>query len=157
MGSTASSTLRIAIALGLVVIGLTGCAPATGPSANAPVPTPSSTAADERPAVFVPGGTAAENHAWFDAVNAELLAVDPMPGGRAIIDTLASAGFDTSTMEVSRDETPMGHRADAVQFSVRVDDECLLGQASPAGYSSVRASVLATGTCLVGQTRPIDW
>jgi len=46
-----------------------------------------------------------------------------------------------------------------VQFAVRWAEECLIGQYGPAsgGYHSLVAPRLSTGTCLAGQTRPIDW
>lgn len=150
----------------VVLLMLTGCAPGESPnSTDAPrstdtQPTDTRPTGTPRPvpsASPVPGGSAAENLPWFDAVNRELLEARPMPGGRAIVDGLIATGFDRDAIEVTPDRTPDGHAADAVQFSVRVGEECLLGQASGAGYSSVVAGVLATGTCLVGRTRPIDW
>lgn len=79
--------------------------------------------------------------------------------GRAYIDALTNAGFDRSQMQVTEDETTVGLQADSVQFSVRMEDECLVGQVGPAIGDPVVALLpgLATGGCLIGQTRPIDW
>jgi hypothetical protein len=49
--------------------------------------------------------------------------------------------------------------ADSVQFAVLFAGDCLIGQYGPAsgGYHSAVGPALATGGCLVGETRPIDW
>jgi hypothetical protein len=62
-------------------------------------------------------------------------------------------------MEVTFDATAADLAADSIQFAVRFKGECLIGQAGPAsgGYHSVIAAQLATGRCLVGSTRQIDW
>ncbi len=144
-----------------VLLVLTGCAAEQGktsPGAPRPMGTQSTgIPSPEASARLVPGGSAAENLAWFDTVNRALLEGQAMPGGRAIVDGLIAAGFDRDAIEVTADRTPNGHAVDAVQVSVRIGEECLIGQASGAGYSSVVTEVLATGTCLVGRTRPIDW
>lgn len=109
------------------------------------------------PARFDPDGTVDENLAIFDEVNARLLAADSSPGGRAIVDNLVAAGFDRAAMEVTRDTTPIGRQADSVQFSVRVGDGCLVGQASDSGYVGIVGPVLGGSRCLIGEVRPIDW
>lgn len=115
-----------------------------------PVPEPE---ADPGP---VPGGTADDNLPYFDFVNAAFLA-DGNPGGRPIIDNLVAAGFDKAAMQVTADLTPHGSAVDSVQFSVRIGDECLIGQADDEGYVSTVAPALESGGCLVGKTRAIDW
>ena len=49
--------------------------------------------------------------------------------------------------------------ADSVQWSVRFNGECLIGQFGPAsgGYHSIVTPILTTGSCLIGTTRPINW
>ena len=95
----------------------------------------------------------------FDSVNRATLAADPEADGRAVIDNLATAGFDKAAMELTADRTTIGNAADSIQFSVRWGGSCLIGQNGPAvgGYHSTLAPVLGTGTCLIGSTRPIDW
>ncbi len=79
--------------------------------------------------------------------------------GRDYIDALVSAGFPKDAMQVTQDETSVDDPADSIQFSVRVGDECLVGQVGPS-VSRPTAIVmpgLPEGECLVGQTRRIDW
>jgi hypothetical protein len=163
-GSTRSAGLaRVNAAFLIVGLGLSGCA-ATPPAAPV-TPTATSVApADPTPTeaaapAFDPAGTAEENHAYFDSVVAATIAVEANPPGRTIIDALVAAGFAKEDLEVTSDETTKGVAADSIQFSARVNGECLVGQNGPSsgGYHSVVAPLLATGTCLVGATRQIDW
>lgn len=102
---------------------------------------------------------ASDNLAYFDSVNVGVIAADASAGGRAFIDALVAAGFEESQMEVTADRTTVDLSADSVQFAVRFAGDCLIGQYGPAsgGYHSAVGPVLATGSCLVGETRPIDW
>lgn len=146
--------------VGLSIIGLvvTGCSqPAPEPTAS---PTSSPSAVETAPAAptLLPEGTAAENLPFFDAVNAATLAANPAAGGQAIIDGLVAAGFPKAEMEVSSDTTSIGDPADSIQFSIRWQGSCILGQNGPAtGYHSSVVPLLDTGRCLIGATRPIDW
>lgn len=141
------------------MIGLAGC------SFASPDPTPTATATAEptEPAPAAPelrpDLSAAENLAFFDSVNQAVVAADPNAGGRAFIDALVAAGFDKAAMQVTADRTTIDEPADSVQFSVAFQGECLVGQYGPksGGYHGAVRSMLGTGTCLVGQTRPIDW
>jgi hypothetical protein len=145
------------------VVGLTGCgspqpaAPAASQapvasSAPAPTPTPTPAAAPQ----LLPDGTAQENLPYFDSIN-NALASGQQANGRAIIDSLVAAGFDKSAMQVTPDTTPTHHNADSIQFAVQLGGECLIGQFGGGEYTSVAGPALATGGCLVGKTRPIDW
>ncbi len=119
---------------------------------------PSSTATSTpAPAAFDPAAGAAGNADYFDAVISALFNDNTEPDGRAIIDRLVESGFPRADMEVTPDKTAVGLDADAVQFSVRLGDQCLVGQVGTSGYSSIVAPVLGTGRCLVGVTRSIDW
>ena len=60
-------------------------------------------------------------------------------------------------MQVTPDTTPTRNNTDSIQFSVQLGNECLIGQFGGGEYTSVVAPALATGGCLVGKTRPIDW
>jgi len=152
--SCAATVLAVAMALS----GCSAPVPTAAPSASASesaTSTPS--AAPPAEPALVPGGTAEDNRPYFEQVITALLATDPMPGGRAIIDGLTAAGFDRGAMELTPDGTTIGREADSVQFSVRIGDECLLGQAAASGHS-VSAGPLADGShCLIGKTRAIDW
>ncbi|HEU0183382.1 MAG TPA: hypothetical protein VFR16_14415 [Agromyces mariniharenae] len=116
-------------------------------------PTPSA------PATLSPQLSAAENLAFFDAVNLDVISVNDEAGGRNFVDALAAAGFDKTQMQVTADRTTVDLAADSVQFAVLFQGECLVGQYGPAsgGYHSAVRPALGTGGCLVGQTRPIDW
>lgn len=133
-------------------------APTAGSSTPAPsTPAPTSTASQEP--VLVPDGSAEENLPLFAAVTASVWAGAERASGRAYIDALTAAGFDRSAMQVTNDLTTVGNGAESIQFSVRWDQECLIGQVGPATGEPVTVvvPVLAEGTCLVGRTRPIDW
>ena len=158
-------TASIIAGTGLMLAALlTGCAASVGAE---PAPTTSTgsvapSAPVEPDAVapeLVPDGSAADNLPYFDATVATVLAAEPNPGGRAYIDALAGAGFDKTQMEVTFDTTHVDLAVDAVQFSVRLNGECLIGQNGPSsgGYHSMVAPPFSTGTCLIGSTRQIDW
>ncbi len=163
-----SPTARIRRPIGAVTIGLAitaatvlaGCVPTAGPEPT-PRPSASSTSGSSpSPApepTLVPEGNAADNLAYFDAVNSTFLAANPTPGGRQIIDNLVAAGFDKSTMQVTPDVTAIGGAVDSVQFAVRFGDRCLIGQSSGAGYVGIEGPVVGGSTCLLGTTRAIDW
>ena len=155
------------VGLGLVGLTLVGCSSTPGGPADTPaqtaVETPDASAAPVTPEDVAPAlvadGTAADNLGYFDSVVTAVLATEPNPVGRSYIDALVAAGFDKSAMEVTSDTTTKGEPVDSIQFSVRITDECIVGQNGPSsgGYHSIVAPTLATGTCLVGATRQIDW
>ena len=62
-------------------------------------------------------------------------------------------------MQVTNDTSTVGNPAESIQFAVRWGEECLIGQVGPATGEPVTVvvPVLAEGSCLVGQTRPINW
>ncbi|TFC01387.1 hypothetical protein E3O42_10615 [Cryobacterium adonitolivorans] len=157
--SRRATTWAACLVLGLG-LGLAGCsaAPVDGPAPTESAmasPTPTEAA----PPALVPAGTATENLPYFDSVITAALSADPNAAGRSYIDALVAAGFDKTKMEVTADATTKGEPADSIQFSVNVTGGCLIGQHGPStgGYHSVVAPLLATGTCLVGATRQIDW
>ena len=147
-----------AVVASLLCFGLVACTPeAPGPTAPPPQTTePSDTTSPEVPIELVPGGTAEENRPYFDQVSAEVVA-GGMPDGKTIIDHLVAAGFTKEDMEVTADKSPRGGPVDTIQFSVKFGDQCVIGQAGVGDYISLLAPTIATGTCLVGKTRPIDW
>lgn len=156
--STASALGLVAgLAIALALAGCTGSTPQATASRTA---TPAATStATPTAAGLVPGGTAQENLAYFNTVNQATLAANPNAQGRDFIDALVAAGFTKADMQVTVDTTTIGLKANSIQFSVRMGDSCLIGQngADAGGYSSMVTPVLSTGSCLIGQTRPIDW
>jgi len=152
-----------------VLAACTPVVPAPTPSGASTAPTTDPTSSGspssgrtESPApapVLVPDGTAADNLPYFAAVTAAVWATDSRVAGRAYIDALVAAGFDKAAMQVTSDTSTVGNPAESIQFAVRWGDECLVGQVGPATGDPVTVvlPVVAEGTCLVGQTRPIDW
>jgi hypothetical protein len=156
---------RIRLALGastaaLALAALAGCSPGSPMPTPTAVPTPSGSATsvtnDPNP-VLRPGQSAAANQQFFDATNAALQAAAGKSDGRTIVDTLVNAGFVKTDMEVTYDSTALGIPADSIIVSVRIGDECLIGQFAPSYYRGDLQPLLGTGRCLVGLQRPIDW
>jgi hypothetical protein len=145
-----------------MLVGLTACTfddPQPTPPATArPTPSTPGTASPTAPE-FRPELSAIENLPYFDWVNGGVIAANASAGGRDFIDALVAAGFDKAQMQVTADRTTVDLAADSVQFSVLFQGECLVGQYGPAsgGYHGAVRPPLGAGTCLVGQTRPIDW
>jgi len=153
----------LAIALGAVVALLAGCtstasSPATTPAtpANSSASTSTTTAAPA-PLALDPAGNAEANLDYFILVAETLLNGAPDSGGREVIDALVAGGFDKAEMEVTPDTTAVGLDADNIQFSVRINGDCLIGQSGNVRFHALAAPLLASGTCLVGKTRAIDW
>lgn len=148
------SSIVIGFLLFAVIFGLTGCGETaedqtlepTGPP-TAAVPT------------LDPSQKAQENVLFFDHINRQTLAANPEAKGQDFINGLINAGFNRNAMEVTEDFTSINLKANSIQFSVRMIDACLIGQNGPDsnGYNSIISPILATQTCLVGKTRPIDW
>lgn len=149
---------------GVAALLLAGCVSgdpqpvATSSSSAAPSPSASASAAPVVIPKFLPNGTALANKAYFDYVNKTLLDKKPDAGGQAIIDNLIEAGFDKAAMQVTPDRTAvLALNADSIQFSVQAFEQCLIGQISGHGYTSVIGPIVSDGICLAGKTRPIDW
>jgi hypothetical protein len=152
-----SRYLRVGVAAAIVVAGmlaLTACV-----DAPAPIPTPTATATPTTPTgpAIDLDGTATDNLPYFDQVNGDLIAAGGTLDGRAFIDNLVAAGYPKSDLEVTSDTTAINGPADNIQFAVRLNGTCLIGQYGNIGYASTAVELLATGRCLVGATRPIDW
>lgn len=155
---TPRPVITLTAAAALLAAALTGCAPSSpepAPSAPSASPTPTTPSGP----TLEPDGDAADNLPLFAAVTASVWGTEERESGRAYVDALIAAGFDRAAMQVTPDQTTVGNPADSIQFSVRWGDECLVGQVGPATGEPVTAVVpaLAEGTCLVGETRPIDW
>jgi hypothetical protein len=142
----------------LVMATLAGCVPET------PMPTPEptgsgdpSSTATEPPRNLDLGGTAGSNQPFFDDTNNALIAQGGALDGRAFIDNLVAAGFPKAAMEVTPDRTTVNAQTDQLQFSVRINGACLIGQYGGGEYNSSVGPQLTDGRCLIGTTRPIDW
>jgi hypothetical protein len=153
--------LLLALAATTVMLALAACtSPAAQPTTQpTPSAVPSETPEPVEPPALQPDGTAADNLAYFDSIAGSVLEAAPDASGEAFINALVAGGFAKADMEVGFDRTSVDLAADSVQWSVRFNGECLIGQFGPAsgGYHSIVTPILATGSCLVGATRPIDW
>lgn len=138
---------------------LSACGSDRGDNVPMPVPTktasasPSAAPAPAPDPTLLPGGTALANLAYFDFVNAKLLAVNADPSTDAIIENLVNSGFAAGDIEVTPDKTDVLRRpADSIEFSVKSGEGCLLGQFQAGGYSSAVGEPADGGTCLIGAT-----
>lgn len=157
---TARATLVGSALLALI---LTGCTPqdeddSPSPSTTTTSSTPTPTE-EPAPIAFVPGGTADENLPIFTQIVDTVWASADNAAGRAYVDALVAVGFDKAAMQVTEDTSTIGQRAESLQFSVQVGEQCLVGQVGPATGDPVATVLpaLPDGGCLIGQTRPIDW
>jgi hypothetical protein len=149
----------------LVALALSGCVGGSHPvtSSTAPAPTATTsgtpTATPTAAPTLRPTLSAADNLAFFDATNQKTLASYPDPTGRQLIDGLVAAGFDKKNMLVTADKTTINLTPGSIQFSVKLNGSCLIGQygGDGVGYHSQVTPVLATGNCLVGETSAINW
>lgn len=153
----------------LAVLGLAGCvatpverAPSAsaGSASAAPTADAGATAsATPMAPAFVSNGTASQNLPFFTSVVGTVWSGPDQVAGRAYIDALVSAGFDKAAMQVTPDQSTVGNAAESIEFSVRMGDECLVGQVGPSIGAPVTAVLpgLSAGGCLIGQTRAIDW
>ena len=155
-GTVLRAALPIVI-LAIAAVALAGCVPTVpAPTKTAAAPTSSASATPEGPTINL-AGTAGQNQAYFDAVNKKFIAAGGDLSGRPFIDNLVKAGFPKVNMELTPDRTSVNLAADSIQFSIRFDTTCLIGQYGNIGYTSTVTKTLATNRCLVGTTRPIDW
>ena len=158
--SRTSVVLGTAIAAALLIV-VTAC---TGAPAPMPVPTSSATASLDPGAqdlpdavpVLRPGGTAVQNQLFFEYVLEQYRVGNGIGTADALVATLAAAGFDITTMEVTPEYTAIGLAADSVVVSVQLGGECLIGQVFADHRVSLIVPPLATGRCLVGETHPIQ-
>ena len=147
-------TLALAAALGAGLSACVGGPPAPTPPPNTASPSPGETTPPEPEIVL--NGTATENRPYFDLVNIATIEAGGVDG-RSFIDGLVVAGYSKEAMEVTPDRTSINAQADNIQFAVRLNGTCLIGQYGGSGYASYAGPLLADGRCLIGTTRPIDW
>jgi hypothetical protein len=157
----------VAMVAAALAVGLAGCTPpATSPSTQPPSTQPPSTSTNSPSGTpstpiaaptYDPKGTALQNLAYFNAIGRTKIGNHPSIQGKAIVDDLVAAGFDKKAMEITPDKTSIGLAAWNIEFSVKINGTCLIGQAGNVGFNSFAAPLLASGKCLVGTTRKIDW
>lgn len=145
----------IAPAALVAVLALAGCSSQEGQ------PPAETTAAAEptqaAPAIFVPGGSAGENKPIFDQTNLQTIATNGSASSVELVNALSTTGFDKAAMEVTFDRTNVDLEADYIIVSVKIGEECLVGQRGPRGYTSDVVAPVSTGKCLIGLTQPITW
>lgn len=110
---------------------------------------------------YVEGGNADENFPIFVQTLDRVSRDDGVVAGREIVQHFESAGFDRSTMQVSRDRTRMDLDPESMFVSVRFGEDCLVGQLVM-NDRSVSAEVMpavgpSNDICIIGLTQPIDW
>ncbi len=143
---------RLAVLVVGLALALSACAPE--PVTPMPVPTEEPSAV----ASAAPDLSAEGQRRLFDVTNNGTVArLGTAAKGRDFIDALVAAGFDKSAMQLTPDTTAIGLNADNLQFSVQIDDDCLVGQYGNIGYASAILPAVSTVGCLIGNTRPIDW
>lgn len=161
----ASALIVAAAAIAALVAGCTPSpgptgAPVTPPSSSAPEPstsTPAGPAPTEEPApTFDPAAEAEANLPVVEAALSPLVSAGGIPAGRSVVDALTGAGIALSALQVTPDRTAIGLPVDALLFSVRSGDSCVLGQFDGDGYTTTTAPALASGACLVGATASLD-
>ena len=153
----------VAVVAAVTLFALAGCATsaptsatsAASPTTRAAVPSPSPDASAA--ATIDLTGTAGQNQAYFDDVNKKFIAAGGNLTGRPFIDNLVKAGYPQAAMELTPDRTTVNAAADNIEFSIRFGSTCLIGEYGNIGYASTVTTLLGTGKCLVGITRPIDW
>ena len=138
-------------------IALAGCVPTepmptpTGSKSATPTPTPT-------PVLKLdPTGTAEENLPFWKHLVEGMSNTYGMADGAVMIQSLVDNGFNKADMELTPNETAIGERADSIIFSMRFDGQCFIGQIFPSTWNATLAPMLATGRCLIGTTRPIDF
>lgn len=145
----------------LMVVSLAACTSSAEPAPPSPAPSTQTPAASASPSATpsvdadsaearLPEFTTVMNDVWDDSASV---------AGRDYIDALVDAGFSKDAMQVTFDETSIGDPVDSLQFSVRIGEDCLVGQVGPSVDTPTALVLpgLEGGGCLVGQTRPIDW
>jgi hypothetical protein len=150
-----------ALAVGLAAVLLSGCAAATDAVAPDSTSAATSPGTEADAGAGTHAGAASTDRQRFDAAARPVAVAQRNAGtveGAPFIDALADAGFPVADVQVTPDATSVGLDVAAVSFSVRAGDACLIGQfGAEIPYGSTEAPPLPDGTCLLGETRAIDW
>lgn len=154
------SQVRHWAALALVAgFAVTGCQPVT----DDPSPSPASDLVTEQtpdPAFIperVPGGSARENQPHIDYVLTQAIeAQRPDVAGLDLVKLLVEAGYSREDMELTPDASLIELPADSIALAIRFGEECLITQWGSDWYASAVEPVLASDTCLLGETISLD-
>lgn len=143
----------------VLMCGMSSCALIEGPAPVVPERTQQAVP-ETSPADVQPDSAEGQSGAFLEALNA-FAAGDQPVAGREIVDAVVGAGFDKTMMQVSFDASRTNLVADSLYVSVRIEDQCLLGQVVTESREVVTDVAPAIGPeqniCLIGDTRPLDW
>jgi len=154
------SQVRHFAALALVAsFAVTGCQPIAGdPSPSSG--TGQSTEESLDPAFIperVPDGSARENQPHIDYVLLQAIeATRPDVAGLDLVKLLVAAGYSQENMELTPDASLIELPADSTSLAIRFDGECVIAQWGSDWYASAVEPVLASDTCLLGETVSLD-
>jgi hypothetical protein len=105
----------------------------------------------------VPGGSARENQPHIDYVlSLAIEAGRPDVRGVELVAALVEAGYSREDMELTPDASLIELPADSTALTVRFGEECLITQWGSDWYASAVEPVLASDTCLLGETVSLD-
>jgi len=156
---TGARALLVSLTALALAIGLSACGGGPAPAPSGSI-TPTATALGPEPSAtptpdptLRPDGSALQNLEYFTWV-LERAVDDGARKGADFIKALDRAGFDKKRMEVTPDRTAINLDADSVQFSVKINGTCLLGQYGNVGLATAAMPVLETGRCIIGSDRP---
>lgn len=156
------SQVRHWAALVLVVsIAVTGCQRAVDNPPSNPGPANDQNATQATDPEFVPervpGGSARENQPHIDYILTQAIdATRPDVVGLDLVKVLVEAGYSPEDMELTPDASLIELPADSTALAVRFGEECLISQWGSDWYASAVEPVLASDTCLLGETVSLD-
>lgn len=105
----------------------------------------------------VPGGSARENQPHIDYVLSQAIdATRPDVAGLDLVKALVEAGYSQEDMELTPDASLIELPADSTALAVRFGEECVITQWASDWYTSAVEPVLASDTCLLGETVSLD-
>lgn len=162
----ARNTWSTPLSAALVALLLGGCQSLLGAQAE-PAPTgqledlPSSEALEEEtlaPPIpeFIPGGSAAQNEAYFLYVLTEAGAGSERVLGADVRQAVVDAGFDDEAIEITSDTSLIRLPVDSITIALAIDGECLVGQWGKDWLVTHVTPLLDTGVCLVGDGDSLD-
>lgn len=140
---------------------VTGCQPiADDPSPSSAVQEDQSVTVAADPEFVperVPGGSARENQPHIDYVLSQAIdAARPDVAGLDLVRVLVEAGYSEEGMELTPDASLIELPADSTALAVRFGEDCVITQWGSDWYASAVEPVLASDTCLLGETVSLD-
>lgn len=157
--NAAAKTAILSCGAALIALALVGCQ-STGSDPNSvATDTPeNSQSSSTAPGMYDSAASALDNLPAFEAAINKGAEAKPSDTGKNLVNALVNAGFPKESIQVTFNKTKTGQDADSVIVSVLIENSCLIGQKALGGdtFTSLE-SALATGGCLIGITRQIDW